>query len=188
MGGMASVLVSQLIVPTVSTGIVSSMKQKAVSREANAVADIIEERIRDYFSEIVEMFSPKEVVYVADTDEELEALIAEDRAKVNLGQGAIKIATSLVSFLVRYPEAVAGEILYKDLVCDLFSAVTDLIPIMRQMELPKDTVAYAELLVQEVTKLVEEDNAKEAADMIFEGIKQLTTNNAFMEVINGVVQ
>lgn len=186
--GIATSVVSQLIVPAISTKAISSMKRKAIANEAELIADIFEDRVRGYFSSFSSRFMSDPVVFVAENDDDLLGFYEQSESANSAikGQSAVRIVTAFVRFLVRYPDAVTGGIPYKDLVCDLFESVADIKPLLESLGFASESTSYVDLLVEEVTKMLSGGQEKDAADMIYGAIKQLCEDNTIMEVFNVV--
>lgn len=192
MGGavsIASSVVTQLVIPVVATNIVSEVKKRAVIREAEVIVGIIEERIKYYARSLHRMNRRKTVVFPVGT---MNTALAEARTlganprPEKVGVIATKAALAIANFLIRYPEAERGDLDYKDLVCDLFLILSDVVPLASSIGFSDDIIQMIEFGISQVTALVENNNSEEAAKMFFLGIQELCSNSAILETLNDV--
>lgn len=180
-----SSLVTNLVIPAVSTNVVSELKKRAIVDQAEVMADVFEDRVTDYVSSFRSKIRRRPYLCMGIDKADAQRIAAKYENQVRpevAGKAGFGAVLSLGKFLVGYHDAETGNTTHKEIVCDLFESLSDIVTLMRSLNVNDDFIGYAEMGIQEVTKLVSEDKSKEAADMIFLGVKELMSHSLIMEV------
>ena len=181
MDPIVRVVVSQIL-SVVSSEVISDIKKRVVRHEARALINVVENKLDDFADKISKLSQVSEFRVASRSSRSLESfnehkkepeVMTEDMKSV-----ALESVKAVAEFLIRYPEAKAGRQSFKDIVCDMSAVISEVMPKMEGLGVPKEVGTIGFYVLSQMTGFVSEGKSEEAANMLYEMISSLVVSES----------